>query len=136
MAFPRPILSIFNSEADFLDKGVIALRIYSVAYLTQGPYFNSSAFFQAIGKGLASLIIGVAREFIFILPLIYLFTYFFGYTGIWITFPVADVLAVTLALFWVVTQARRLGIHFQLRYPKKAMAMDSDKNVEYTKEDI
>jgi putative MATE family efflux protein len=119
LAFPAQILSIFNSEPDFLEDGVVAIRIFSVAYLTMGPYFNSSAFFQAIGKGLASLVVGVAREFLFILPLIYLLTYFYADLGIWITFPIADFLAVILALVWIVMQARRVGIHFHLRYPMK-----------------
>jgi len=78
--------------------------------------------------------VGVAREFLFILPLIYLFTHFFDAWGIWITFPVADVLAVTLSLVWVVTQARRQGIHFHLRYPKKAWAIDSIETTEHTTE--
>ena len=136
LAFPRPILSVFNSEAEFLEQGITAIRIFSVAYLTQGPYFNSSAFFQAIGKGMASLIIGVAREFLLILPLIYLLTYLLGYMGIWITFPVADFLAVVLALVWVTTQGRRLGIHFHLRYSKKARTINSGEIAEHSKEDM
>jgi len=119
LVFPAQILSIFNSEPAFLEDGVTAIRIFSVAYLTMGPYFNSSAFFQAIGKGLASLVVGVAREFLFILPLVYLLTYYYGDMGIWITFPIADFLVVVLALVWIVTQARRVGIHFHLRYPTK-----------------
>ncbi|MBT3363314.1 MAG: MATE family efflux transporter [Chloroflexi bacterium] len=119
LLFPEQILSIFNSEDDFLRDGIPAIRIFSVAYLTMGPYFNSSAFFQAIGRGWNSLMIGVAREFFFILPLIYLLTLFWGATGIWVTFPIADVLAIILAMVWVVTKSRKLGIHFHLRYPKK-----------------
>jgi len=129
LIFPRQILSIFNSEAEFLAQGITAIRIFSLAYLTQGPYFNSSAFFQAIGKGIASLVIGVAREFLFILPLIYLLTYLLGQRGIWITFPMADIMAVCLALALVVTQARKLGIHFKLRYPQKTPVVNSDKDV-------
>ncbi|MFC1950811.1 MATE family efflux transporter [Chloroflexota bacterium] len=135
LLFPEQILSIFNSEADFLKQGISAIRIYSVAYLTQGPYFNSSAFFQAIGKGMASLIIGVTREFLFILPLIYLFTYFFGNIGIWITFPIADVMAVALALVLVFTQARRVGIYFHLRYPNKASTSSLSGSIENVNDD-
>lgn len=136
LIFPRQILSVFNSEPDFLDRGVTAIRIFSVAYLTMGPYFNSSAFFQAIGRGMASLIIGVAREFLLILPLIYLFTYLFGVWGIWMTFPIADVLAVAFALIWVYNVARRLGIRFQVRYPKKRAAMYSVEDRESLEKEV
>jgi len=68
----------------------------------------------------------LAREFIFILPIIYIFTGIWGQNGIWPTFPVADTLAVILALVWIVIQSRRLGIHFQLRYPSEATATHFD----------
>ncbi|MCX6012827.1 MAG: MATE family efflux transporter [Chloroflexi bacterium] len=74
LLFPGQILSIFNSEPQFLQQGVIAIRIFSIAYLFMGMQFNLSYFFQAIGKGMASLIVGLSREFLFILPAIYLFT--------------------------------------------------------------
>ena len=126
VSFPTQILSIFNSEPDFLAQGRIAIMIFSVAYIVMGIQFNSSSFFQGIGKGTASLITGLAREFIFILPIIYIFTRIWGQNGIWLTFPVADTLAVILAIVWIVIQSRRLGIHFQLRYPSEVTTADFD----------
>ena len=115
--FPAQILSVFNSEPQFLEQGIPAMRLFAVVYLTMATRQNTSSFFQGVGKGLPALIIGLAREYLFMLPFIYIFPRMMGQMGVWVTFPVADVLGAILALVWIVLEARKMGVHFQLFYP-------------------
>ena len=123
--FPVQILSVFNSEPEFLEQGVLAMRLFAIVYLTMGTRQNVGSFFQGIGKGLPSLIIGLAREFIFILPLVYMLSALIGRTGVWLTFPISDVLGAILALVWILVEARRMGLQFHLIYPKPSASIEN-----------
>ncbi|MCX6012095.1 MAG: hypothetical protein NTV30_01510, partial [Chloroflexi bacterium] len=79
---------------------------------------------QAIGRGIASIIVGLSREFIFILPCIYIFSALIGEPGIWISFFIADVLSVSLAGVLFLKEAKKSGIHFHFRYPKPQPVSD------------
>ncbi len=122
--FPQQILSVFNSEPEFIRQGVPAMRLFAIVYLTMGIRQNAGSFFQGIGKGLPSLIIGLAREWLFILPLIYILSALIGRTGVWLTFPISDVLGAILAVVWIFVEARRMGLHFHLMYPRSSASIE------------
>jgi putative MATE family efflux protein len=118
MVFSKEIISIFNSEAQFLLEGSQALRIFSLAFFTIGIQMILGFFFQGVGKGLPSLVLASARQVIFLLPGLLIFPKLFGLTGLWAAYPVADALSFTLAVIWTGFEFRRLGIQFRLRYKK------------------
>jgi len=119
MLFSKQIISIFNTEAQFLLEGNQALRIFSLAFFTIGIQMIIGFFFQGIGKGLPSLVLASARQVIFLLPCLLIFPQLFGLTGLWVAYPVADILAFILAIIWASIEFRRLGIRFSLRYKKQ-----------------
>jgi Na+-driven multidrug efflux pump len=82
------------------------------------------AFFQGIGRGLPALIIGLTREFILILPLVYILSTLIGRMGLWLTFPISDVLGAILALVWIFIVARRMGLRFHLIYPNSSSSVE------------
>ena len=51
-------------------------------------------FFQSIGKGLKSIILGLLRQFVFLVPIVLILPNFLGLNGVWIATPVADFLAI------------------------------------------
>jgi len=116
MLFPTQIISIFNSESDFLEMGTQAIRIFSLLFFIVGVQLSTTFFFQGIGRGLPSLVLAVSRQVIFLLPLLFILPRFFGLIGLWATFPVADGLSIILTIIWVTTEFRRLGIPFRWRY--------------------
>ncbi|MBT3362628.1 MAG: MATE family efflux transporter [Chloroflexi bacterium] len=124
LIFPKQILSVFNSEPQFVEQGIPAMRLFAIVYLTMGARQIPSAFFQGIGKGLPALIIGLAREYLFILPLIYILPRLMEQMGLWITFPVSDILGAVLGLSWVLFESRRMGIRFRFFYPSKRSATE------------
>ncbi len=116
MLFSTQIISIFNTEPQFLSIGSQALRIYAVAFFAIGIQMILSFFFQGIGKGLPSLVLASARQVIFLLPCLLILPRMFGLTGLWMAFPIADVLSIILTLIWTGIEFRRQGIRFRLRY--------------------
>ena len=117
LTIPTKLMSMFNSDPTFLENGRTAMRIFAISFFTVGLQNVLSAFFQGLGKGIASLILASARQIIFLIPAILVLPNFFNETGLWASFPTADLCAITLTLIWTIYEYRHLGIRFRIRYP-------------------
>jgi putative MATE family efflux protein len=116
MLFPTQIISLFNSDPNFLEIGTSAIRVFSLLLFAVGAQISANFFFLGIGKGLPALVLALSRQVIFLLPFIFILPRVFGLIGLWAAFPVADGLAILFTLFWTGVQFRKLGIPFRLRY--------------------
>lgn len=94
--FPSQLLSMFNASSHMMEIGVPALRIISVSFLFAGYCIIVGSVFQALGNGMYSLIVSVARQLICILPLAYFFAETFGLDAVWFSFPLAELMSVIL----------------------------------------
>jgi putative MATE family efflux protein len=124
MLISTQIMSIFNTDPQFLTEGSPAFRIFACGFFLIGAQMILSHFFQGIGKGLPSLVLASARQIIFLLPLLLIFPRIFGLTGLWISFPISDVLSIVLTLTWTSIEFRRQGIKFRLRYQRVDLEKD------------
>lgn len=52
-----------------------------------------AVYFQAIGKAVPALLLSLTKQGFFLIPLILILPNFFGVYGVWISFPIADVLS-------------------------------------------
>lgn len=99
MTLPTIILHLFNASDTMIEIGVPALRIISCSFIFAGISIVLVGFFQAIGSGILSLIISLIRQLVLILPLVYLLGTYFGLNAAWISFPIAEILAMVVTLF-------------------------------------
>lgn len=95
--FTPQLLMIFNASDHLLEIGVPALRLISLSFLFAGYCIIVSSVFQALGNGVYSLIISVARQLICILPLAYMFAKFWGLHAVWYAFPMAEIISMVLS---------------------------------------
>ncbi|MFC2019831.1 MATE family efflux transporter [Chloroflexota bacterium] len=116
MLFPTQIISLFNTDPQFVAEGTRALTIFAIAFFTVGIQIPLSFFFQGIGRGLASLVLASSRQIIFLLPCLLILPWLFGLTGLWVAFPAANVLSALLTLIWTIVEFRKLHIPIRLRY--------------------
>jgi putative MATE family efflux protein len=116
MIFPTQVISTFNSDPQFIAEGVRTLRIFVLLFFAVQLQILVSFFFQGIGKAIPSLIVASARQVIFLIPGLLILPRLFGVVGLWIAFPVADVLSMLLTLVWIGIEFRNQGMPFQLRY--------------------
>lgn len=98
---PVQILKIFDASDNMLAIGVPALRIISFSFLIAPFSIVSSGTFQALGKGTFSLIISLIRQLIVILPLSYLLSRIIGMKGVWVAFPIAEIVAGILTIIYL-----------------------------------
>lgn len=86
-----------KAAADMLAVGIPALRIISLSFIGAGFGIINSTVFQAIGHGMASLIVSVCRQLFIILPAAFLLSNWFGLGAVWYAFPVAEYVAVVIS---------------------------------------
>lgn len=116
MIFPTQVISIFNSDPRFIAEGVRTLRIFVLLFFAIQLQIIVSFFFQGIGKGIPSFILASARQVIFLIPGLLILPRLFGVVGLWMAFPVADVLSILLTVIWIGIEFRNQGMPFQVRY--------------------
>ena len=75
---PTTLLRMFDASELMIEIGVPALRIISLSFIFAGYSIICSAVFQALGNGVYSLIISVARQIVVIIPVAFIFAKLFG----------------------------------------------------------
>lgn len=100
-AIPQVLLRLFEASDHMLEIGIPALRIISLCFVFAGFGITSSAAFQALGNGLYSLVLSIARQLLIILPAAYIFAKVFGLSMVWWSFPLAEIVSLFLCIFYL-----------------------------------
>ena len=94
MAFPSKIINLFSTDAELIKIGIFPLRMTMLLFPFIGFQMIGAGFFQSIGKARPSIVLSLTRQVLFLIPLILLLPLLLGTNGIWIAFPIADLLAI------------------------------------------
>jgi len=104
--FARQLISIFTDETELIESTIFALRIVILATPTIGVQVIASGMFQALGKALPALFLSLLRQIIILIPLILVIPRFLGINGIWISFPLADLIAFAISLVFYLRELK------------------------------
>jgi putative MATE family efflux protein len=107
--FPRELLSLFTSSAELLRIAVPALRIVMLALPFIGIQTIGATFFQSIGKSVPALLLGLSRQFIILIPLVLLLPQFLSLNGVWMAFPIADIVSTIITVVWLFHEVASLN---------------------------
>ncbi|MPM79722.1 Multidrug export protein MepA [bioreactor metagenome] len=99
--FPARLIGIFNPSPEMLAIGIPALRIISLSYFFPGFCIVVISVCQALGHGLKSLFISVVRQLVVLLPVAWLLSLTGRLDSIWFAFPIAEVCALTMCVFFL-----------------------------------
>lgn len=101
MVFPEFITKWFTTDKAVTEITPNNMRIAFAAIPVLALQLIGAAYFQAIGKAIPALILTLTRQAIFFIPLLYIMPIFFGELGIWMTFPIADVLSTIVTYYFL-----------------------------------
>lgn len=105
MVFPEAITSLFLSSREdlppeelitnafVLEHAPNAMRWVFAATPIIALQLIGAAYFQAVGKAIPALLLTLTRQGFFFIPLVLILPSFLGELGVWLSFPIADVLA-------------------------------------------
>jgi putative MATE family efflux protein len=109
-SIPGAIVRMFNSDSQELYSiSVHGLRLVILAFPMVGFQVVASHFFQAIGKAKISMFATLFRQVIGLIPLLFLLPEFWGISGIWLAYPIADSMAAVVVYLFLVREWRRLS---------------------------
>ena len=97
---PELLLSMFNPSQDFMTMGCAALRTISFAFPIAAVCIALSASFQALGNGIYSTIISLARQLIVLLPAAYLLSLSGDVILVWWSYPIAEIISGALTFYF------------------------------------
>ncbi len=93
LIFAKPIVSIFTTDPEIIEATPVALRWVFAASPIITIQLIGSGYFQAAGNATKSLLLTLTKQGFFLIPLVLILPNYFGIFGIWVSFPIADVLA-------------------------------------------
>jgi putative MATE family efflux protein len=112
--FSSQLFGIFRATEDVAAYGVMGLKYYSIAMILMSVNNTIATFYQALGKGRESMILSVARQGLFFIPVILIVPSLFGVHGILSTQLISDVLTLALSAFMFVPYIRSDKIDMEI----------------------
>ena len=107
MLFPGQMMSVFESDAapeltaQMTSIGVVAMRTISAGFLLAAVGIILSTVFQAVGKGVYSMIMSMCRQLLVLLPAAWLLARITGSVyAVWWCFPIAELAALAICLYY------------------------------------
>ncbi|MCR5128232.1 MAG: MATE family efflux transporter [Lachnospiraceae bacterium] len=99
---PESLLRIFDTgEASLIELGVPALKIIAFHYLLAWFCIIGGTVFQALGNGVYSLVVSVARQLVVLIPVAYILAKIGGLDLIWWCFPIAELMSLCVTAFFL-----------------------------------
>lgn len=108
MLIPEFLVKIVTNDSEVVALSVKGLRIFESAMFLVGIQFISNNFFHSIGKAKISFLLSVLRQFAIVVPLILLLPRWFDLEGIWLTTPIADVVATVVTVAFLIKEYKTL----------------------------
>ncbi|MGL6173004.1 MAG: MATE family efflux transporter [Cellulosilyticaceae bacterium] len=106
---PHLLVGMFNNDPELTELTVSGLRLFQLSVPIIGIQMTASNYYQAVGKAKKAMVISLTRQLIFLIPCFLIIPKFFGLTGVWLSGPIADLLAVTVSGIVIFKEMRSLG---------------------------
>ena len=106
---PEWLLSLFESDAAadasanimLTEVGSPVLRIISISFMFAACGIMFATLFQAVGKGLYSMIMSVGRQLVILLPVAYLLSKI-NLEAMWYSFPISEIVCLGIAVVFFI----------------------------------
>lgn len=101
MFFAPEIVRIFTDEASIIEQTPSAMRWVFAAIPIVTIQLIGAAYFQAIGKAIPAFLLTLSRQGFIFIPLVLILPYFYGEIGVWVAFPIADLLSTIITAYFL-----------------------------------
>lgn len=100
--FPKELFLMFKASETMLEIGIPALRIISLSFIVAGYCIVCSSVYQALGNGVYSLLVSVARQLFVLLPVAYLLSLLRNVNYVWLAFPIAELVSLIMSTVFLI----------------------------------
>ncbi len=106
--FPRQIMMAFHASDTMTAMGITALRITSISFIFACVSIMVCYALQGLSIGTPSMIISAARQVIILLPAAYFLGKMFQVTGVWMAFPVTEIIIMFISCIYLSHALKKL----------------------------
>ena len=99
--FTPQTIAVFNSDPELLEIAIPGMRIFMSTLVLIGPSIMFITTFQGLSKGKTAMVLSLARQFIFFVPVLLILSRVMGLTGAWLSIPISDGLGTIVAGLWL-----------------------------------
>ena len=99
--FSELITRAFTTDLLVIQKTPNVMRWVFAATPIIAIQLIGAAYFQAIGKATSALLLSLSRQAFLFIPLIFILPLWYGELGVWVAFPVADLLSTILTGYFL-----------------------------------
>jgi putative MATE family efflux protein len=99
---PDKLLLLFDASENMLAIGVPALRTIAFHFLIAWFCIVAGSMFQAVGNGLYSMYVSVARQLVVLLPVAYVLAKIGGLDLIWWCYPIAELMSCLISVICLI----------------------------------
>ncbi len=104
---PSWIVRMFTSDVELIDTAVYGLRIVFAVFPVVGFQMVATNFFLSIGMSKKAIFLSLTRQMLFLVPCLIFLPPLFGALGVWVSIPIADLVAAIVTAFVLVNQFRQ-----------------------------
>lgn len=105
---PAVLLGMFEASDEMLAIGVPALRVIAFHFLIAWFCIIAGSVFQALGNGVYSLVVSVARQLVVLLPVAFILARLGGLHAVWWAFPIAELMSFCVSSLFMILINRKV----------------------------
>lgn len=109
--FPAQLFALFDASETMLAIGIPALRIISISFLLAGFCIICGSMFQALGNGVYSMLVSIARQLVVLLPVAYVLSLTKKVDMVWWAFPIAELMSLTMTVIFMIRINKKVIRH-------------------------
>lgn len=109
--FPANLFALFEASETMLAIGIPALKTISLSFLVAGFCIVCGSVFQALGNGVYSMTVSIARQLVVLLPAAYLLSRLGNVNYVWWAFPIAEIASLVMSLIFLMKINKEIISH-------------------------
>ncbi len=110
--FPETLARMFTDHPELISMATNGLRLCTAMFFLVGSQIVIAGYFQSMGRASIAIFLALSRQLLFLLPGLLILPRFMGLDGVWVSLPVADLVAsgITIAILRHTLRASKRGI--------------------------
>ena len=109
MFIPQMAVGIFTNDPELEALAARGMRIMCSGFALVGFGMASGNFFQCLGMVKKSIFLSLSRQLLFLLPFLYTLPLWFQETGVWVSFPISDILNIIVSAILIIDIFRKFN---------------------------
>jgi putative MATE family efflux protein len=108
--WPAKVIGIFTTDLEVIQAGMPVMRLLLFSIPILSIQMTGATLFQALGKAAPAIVFSLLRRVLLFIPLIIALPRFtqLGLMGIWLSYPIADILSAVITWFFLRSEIRKI----------------------------